>query len=228
MEMLESLELKVEERVLSVSELEDRAECKRFIMDVDRAKVMDMKQRSMVKWAVDGDENTTYFHNIVNANQSSNRINGLIINGVWETDPPLIKDSICSFFAHKFIEPLPARPSLTCPYIKQISEVDGEMLAALFSLPEIKDVVWDCGGDKAPGPDGINFRFIRRFWGSLQAYFVKVFEEFSGTQLSRRVVLPRLLLSSLSATIQTVWGTIGRLVLLGALIRFSRRCWQTG
>ncbi|XP_021999377.1 uncharacterized protein LOC110896221 [Helianthus annuus] len=140
---------------------------------------MDLKQRSRVKWAVEGDENTSFFHNIVNANQSSNRINGLMMNGVWETDPPLIKDSICSFFAQKFLEPMEVRPRLTCPYLGQVTDAEGEMLVALFSLTEIKDAIWDCGSEKAPGPDDINFRFIKKCWGSLQADFIKVFEEFS-------------------------------------------------
>ncbi|GKE08990.1 RNA-directed DNA polymerase, eukaryota [Tanacetum coccineum] len=29
---------------------------------------------------------------------------------------------------------------------------------------EIKRAVWDCGTDKAPGPDGFTFGFYRRFW----------------------------------------------------------------
>ncbi|XP_021975318.1 uncharacterized protein LOC110870445 [Helianthus annuus] len=132
MAMLENLELQAEERTLSSSELENRAECKKFIMEMDRVKVMDMKQRSRVKWAVDGDENTAFFHNILNANQSSSRINGLMTNGIWVTDPPLIKDSIYSFFAQKFLEPASTRPGLKCPFLKQISAADGEMLAAPF------------------------------------------------------------------------------------------------
>nr|GEW57406.1 RNA-directed DNA polymerase, eukaryota [Tanacetum cinerariifolium]GEY98060.1 RNA-directed DNA polymerase, eukaryota [Tanacetum cinerariifolium]GEY98063.1 RNA-directed DNA polymerase, eukaryota [Tanacetum cinerariifolium] len=39
------------------------------------------------------------------------------------------------------------------------SELEGEV-----SNDEIKRVVWDCGTDKAPGPDGFTFGFYRRFW----------------------------------------------------------------
>ncbi|XP_021995252.1 uncharacterized protein LOC110892394 [Helianthus annuus] len=178
--ILENLEIQAEERLLSPNELVNRAECKKVIMEIDQAKVMDLKQRSRLKWAIEGDENSSFFHNVVNANQSSNRINGLVINGAWETNPVLIKDSICSFFAQKFQEPLPDRPGLICPCLNRISASDGELLAAPFSLLEIKEAVWECGGDKAPGPDGINFRFINRVWASLQADFIRVFEEFSG------------------------------------------------
>nr|GFB39198.1 RNA-directed DNA polymerase, eukaryota, reverse transcriptase zinc-binding domain protein [Tanacetum cinerariifolium] len=29
---------------------------------------------------------------------------------------------------------------------------------------EINKAVWDCGTDKAPGPDGFTFGFFRQFW----------------------------------------------------------------
>ncbi|XP_022014901.2 uncharacterized protein LOC110914417 [Helianthus annuus] len=33
-----------------------------------------------------------------------------------------------------------------------------------FSVDEIKAAVFDCGDDRAPGPDGFNFRFFKKFW----------------------------------------------------------------
>ncbi|KAJ0546635.1 putative RNA-directed DNA polymerase [Helianthus annuus] len=101
-----------------------------------------------------------------------------MIDGTWVTAPPLIKDFICSFFAQKFQEPSSNRPGLLCPNLKQISDNQAGMLVAPFTLEEIKSAVWDCEGDKAPGPDGINFKFIRKCWEFLQADFVAVFEDF--------------------------------------------------
>ena len=33
-----------------------------------------------------------------------------------------------------------------------------------ISNDEIKKAVWLCCEDKAPGPDGFNFHFIKRYW----------------------------------------------------------------
>ncbi|XP_021995722.1 uncharacterized protein LOC110892894 [Helianthus annuus] len=140
--VLEALELQAEDRVLSPNELDIRAECKKVIMEKDRVKAMDLRQRSRVKWALEGDENMTFFHNIVNANQCSNTLNGLMINGIWEKAPPLIKDTVCSFFAENFMEPAVVGSGLMCPNLNQISKVDTEVLAAPFSLLEIKDMVY--------------------------------------------------------------------------------------
>ncbi|GJY11843.1 hypothetical protein Tco_0381152 [Tanacetum coccineum] len=36
-----------------------------------------------------------------------------------------------------------------------------------FTSQEIKDVVWDCGEDKALGPDGFTFKLIKKHWNIL-------------------------------------------------------------
>ncbi|KAM0065492.1 putative RNA-directed DNA polymerase [Helianthus debilis subsp. tardiflorus] len=177
-EILEGLDLAAESRDLLPHELEKREDCRRFIMETDRLKIMDLKQKSRVRWAVEGDENSAYFHSVVNANISNNRINGLWIDGNWVTQPPLIKDYVVSFFAEKFEEPVGVRPKLTCPDITQLASAEAADLVRPFSLTEIKNAVWDCGGDKAPGPDGINFRFLRRCWDGLERDFLKMFDEF--------------------------------------------------
>ncbi|GJS94204.1 hypothetical protein Tco_0801172 [Tanacetum coccineum] len=37
-------------------------------------------------------------------------------------------------------------------------------LEAEVSKDEVKRAVWECGTDKAPGPDGFTFGFFRHFW----------------------------------------------------------------
>ena len=49
---------------------------------------------------------------------------------------------------------------------------------APFSDQELKDVVWSCGGDKCPGPDGFNFNFNKEFWGVLKPEFRRFVDEF--------------------------------------------------
>ncbi|GKB07069.1 hypothetical protein Tco_0835302, partial [Tanacetum coccineum] len=38
-----------------------------------------------------------------------------------------------------------------------------------ISKVELKTAVWDCGVDKAPGPDGFSFGFYRHFWDTIEA-----------------------------------------------------------
>ncbi|KAF5789658.1 putative RNA-directed DNA polymerase [Helianthus annuus] len=139
---------------------------------------MDLKQKSRVRWAVDGDENSAYFHGVVNANTSNNRISGLRIEGEWVNNPFIIKDFVAAFFGERFAEPMVERPQLVCPNLAQLSGSEAETLVGPFLVEEIKRAVWDCHGDRAPGPDGLNFSFIKRCWDGFQQDFVNLFNEF--------------------------------------------------
>ncbi|XP_035838173.1 uncharacterized protein LOC118485810 [Helianthus annuus] len=125
---LEELESMAEQRSLDQDEMEERMGCKTFITESDRLKSMDLQQKSRVRWAKEGDENTRYFHGVINANTRNNRIHGLHIDGVWVADPPLVKDHVFSYFADKFVEPLYARPTLQCPYLSQLSNDEANAL----------------------------------------------------------------------------------------------------
>nr|GEZ22920.1 putative RNA-directed DNA polymerase, eukaryota, reverse transcriptase zinc-binding domain protein [Tanacetum cinerariifolium] len=42
-------------------------------------------------------------------------------------------------------------------------------------------VVWDCGGDSAPSPDGFTFKFFKTFWETIQFDVVRFVRKFSQT-----------------------------------------------
>ncbi|XP_076932415.1 uncharacterized protein LOC143597936 [Bidens hawaiensis] len=78
----------------------------------------------------------------------------------------------------RFREPALSRPSLVCPELPVLQDVEAEALVVPISRAEIKRVVWDCDSDRAPGPDGFNFNFFKRFWGCFEGDFVKLCNEF--------------------------------------------------
>nr|XP_043619869.1 uncharacterized protein LOC122591684 [Erigeron canadensis] len=176
--VVKELETRAESRPLSEEELRERLEAKRVLSDEDRLKSLDAKQKSRVRWAVDGDENTKYFHGVIKANTSNNRINGLEFDGVWLIEPVLLKEKIIDHFSNKFAEPISDRPKLCCPNLIRLTVAEADALVTRFSLSEIESAVGDCAGERAPEPDGFNFKVIKRFWGSLKNDFVKLFDKF--------------------------------------------------
>nr|GFB59906.1 RNA-directed DNA polymerase, eukaryota, reverse transcriptase zinc-binding domain protein [Tanacetum cinerariifolium] len=48
-------------------------------------------------------------------------------------------------------------------FVKRISLEQNDDLEREVSNEEIKRAVWDCGIDKAPGPDGFTFDFYQRY-----------------------------------------------------------------
>lgn len=106
---------------------------------------------------------TPLFHGTLKNNMKNSRVNGLLFNGEWLVEPSSIQHLIYEHFEARFKEPLNDRPLFLSNYFKQIPSSMASDLVKPFSSEEIKSAVWDCGGEKAPGPDGFNFNVIKKF-----------------------------------------------------------------
>lgn len=176
---IEELEHVAESRGLSDLERKERQEDKKRILEIEDAKKRDLRQKSRAKWNVDGDENSKFFHAFVNKNAKRNFLNGISVGGVWVTDPASLRKAAFDFFSAKFKEPCHRRPLLISDKFKKISRRDDNLLTNPFLEEEIKEAVWSCGVEKAPGPDGFTFKFWKRYWDLIKAdviSFVKDFE----------------------------------------------------
>ncbi|XP_035843885.1 uncharacterized protein LOC118490383 [Helianthus annuus] len=139
---IHSLESLAKMRNLEIEELNERAECINFIMEADCRKLLDAKQKSRSRWAFEGDENTAFYHNVINSNLCNNRINGIMVNGVWSADPVAVKEAFYQFFANQFVEPMVSRPPITCQHMASLSTAEATTLVEPFSMSEIKEAIW--------------------------------------------------------------------------------------
>lgn len=92
---------------------------------------------------------------------NKNNIRGLMIDGIWREEPEMIKGEMRSYYMNIFAEGNRRRPKLTSNRLERLSEEDATALE--MSFEEVWNAICGCGGDKAPGPDGFNFKFIKRF-----------------------------------------------------------------
>ncbi|KHN25500.1 Transposon TX1 putative 149 kDa protein, partial [Glycine soja] len=136
------------------------------------------RQKARVRWLKEGDNNSNYFHRLINHRRRQNAIQGLFINGVWVHDPSSVKNAALHYFKSRFAEENTSRPTLDGVQFPSLPQREKESLVARFSEVEIKSAVWDCGGDKSPGPDGLNFNFIKLFWETLKPDFIRFMDEF--------------------------------------------------
>lgn len=67
-----------------------------------------------------------------------------------------IKLEILNHFSHKFNESKLHRPTLQWVNFNRLTESDIGMLEEHFSMEEVKEVIWNLGSEKSPGPDGFN------------------------------------------------------------------------
>ncbi|KAJ0578263.1 putative RNA-directed DNA polymerase [Helianthus annuus] len=178
---IDTIEKLLEVRSLSEEESWILEECRTRIDVLNEAKSKDLKQRARVKWAALGDDNTGFFHRVINGRRSSNAIPGIDVNGEWTTKPSIVKREVLRHFRSHFSESCSDRPKIICDTLKTVPIQLGDELVQPFSKEEIKCAVFDCGKDKAPGPDGFNFQFVQEFWDVLVEDFFKVCSEFYDT-----------------------------------------------
>ncbi|GJY05409.1 RNA-directed DNA polymerase, eukaryota [Tanacetum coccineum] len=108
------------------------------------------------------------------------------------------KNHIFNSFESKFKEPNTSRPAFASNLFKHLSCDEVQLLDQPFTSLEIKEVVWDCGGDKSPGPDGFTFKLIKKYWDSMSQDIildVKHFDSFAfipkGCNLSLITLIPK-------------------------------------
>ncbi|GJW88887.1 RNA-directed DNA polymerase, eukaryota [Tanacetum coccineum] len=94
--------------------------------DIKSSDTRDYMQKAKIQWAIEGDENSNFFHGIINRKRANLAIKGVMVDGEWL-----------------------------------------DMLESPISRDEVRNVVWGCGENKSPGPDGFTFEFFRKFWDTL-------------------------------------------------------------
>nr|GEU53874.1 reverse transcriptase domain-containing protein [Tanacetum cinerariifolium] len=117
--------------------------------NIKHQKVKDLKQKAKVRWASEGDENSHFFHGIINGRRNRSRINGMNIHGEWITKPSIIKNHIFNYFSIRFREENYSRPLFSSNLFKHLSIREAQTLDCPFTLNEIKEAVWDYGSSKA-------------------------------------------------------------------------------
>ncbi|GJT97841.1 hypothetical protein Tco_1093359 [Tanacetum coccineum] len=116
---------------------------------------MEASQKAKIKWAIEGDENSKYYHGILNKKR-----NQLSIRGVLVENPNMVKNEFLNHFNNRFDKRKPVRPMLNMEFPHHLNSMQQLDLEAEVSNEEIKKAVWDCGVDKSPGPDGFTFALI--------------------------------------------------------------------
>jgi hypothetical protein len=51
-------------------------------------------------------------------------------------------------------------------------------LETTFTPKEVKAAIWECDSNKAPGPDGINFFFIKKAWETIRDNIYGLVDDF--------------------------------------------------
>ncbi|GJX57525.1 cysteine-rich receptor-like protein kinase [Tanacetum coccineum] len=143
-----------------------------------RKEAMNAYQKFRAKWLRLGDCNSKFFHMIYNSRMRSNSLQSISVKGEVYSDPYKAKQATAEFFREHFQS---SRGPFFRPLrgaFKMISKDQSAKLKSPFSEIEIQSVVWCCGEDRAPGPDGLNFKILKQNWNIIKDDMIRFFEEF--------------------------------------------------
>ncbi|GJS15006.1 RNA-directed DNA polymerase, eukaryota [Tanacetum coccineum] len=143
-----------------------RQELKRQLQDIKVKEDVDSIQKSKVKWAIEGDENSSFFHGIINKRRSQLAIRGIFVDGIWQNDPQAVKEAFLNHFEARFKKPTSSGLKINFLFPKRLAQDQANDLERSISCDEIRVVVWNCGDNKSPGPDGYTFDSKRRLRGN--------------------------------------------------------------
>nr|GEX76886.1 RNA-directed DNA polymerase, eukaryota [Tanacetum cinerariifolium] len=124
----------------------------------------DFMQKAKVRWAIEGDENSKFFHGIINRKRANLSVNGIMVDGEWVDEPNRVKDEFRIHFATRFQDLGNSRGRLNFNFPNRLNLEQVSDLESMVSRDEIRNAVWGCGENKSPGPDGFTFEFFRKFW----------------------------------------------------------------
>ncbi|GKA98526.1 RNA-directed DNA polymerase, eukaryota [Tanacetum coccineum] len=141
-----------------------RVEVLNSLRNINQLHDMDLAQKAKIKWSIEGDENSRYFHGMLNKKRNQSNIRGIMADGVWEVQPNAVKREFLKHFQDRFAKPMECRAIIDMCYPNTITGEQRADLEREVTIEEIKTAVWNCGIDKSPGPDGFTFDFYRHFW----------------------------------------------------------------
>ncbi|GKV14958.1 hypothetical protein SLEP1_g25756 [Rubroshorea leprosula] len=200
LECIETLDLKGEQSSLTEQEAKQRKD--QFYELWKNMKIREgfLRQKSRKQWLKEGDANSSFFHKSIRSRQRRRELISIQVKGKQLNDVAGIKEGVAEFFEELFKEEKWTRPTLDGLSFCQISQEQSDLLVRPFSEEEIRMAVWDCGCDKAPGPDGFNFTFFRRMWQEIKEEVVDFVREFhekgrlvKGLNVSFITLIPKVL-----------------------------------
>nr|GEZ99867.1 RNA-directed DNA polymerase, eukaryota [Tanacetum cinerariifolium] len=72
------------------------------LQELNNRNAMKISQKAKIRWSIEGDENSKYFHGIINKKRSQLAIRGTLANGEWISEPHIVKNELFTHFKKEF------------------------------------------------------------------------------------------------------------------------------
>ena len=102
----------------------------------------------------------------------------LIVGSRVVKDASDISSLLLSHFKQRFNTDWPVNGYFDDFCLPSISLKHAQFLEHRFFVEEVRSTVWSCASHKAPEPDGINFYFYKKVWGTIKDDVFKLIDSF--------------------------------------------------
>ncbi|XP_060210954.1 uncharacterized protein LOC132637966 [Lycium barbarum] len=120
------------------------------------------RQKANIKWQLEGDENTKFFHSVVKGRRSMLHINRIQKEGVWIQGEKDIGSAV-EFYQNLFAQGnFNIDRTILDPLPTSVCQEDNEMLMTIPTLNEVREAAFDINPNRPPGPDGFSSLFFKK------------------------------------------------------------------
>ncbi|XP_041020448.1 uncharacterized protein LOC121262091 [Juglans microcarpa x Juglans regia] len=139
-------------------------------------------------WLTEGDQNTRFFHSVINKRRKQGFISHIVLPDVSVLETAEAVHQGAANYFHDFltggtrVELVDLSPLISA----KISEVENEILCMMPSEEEVKDAINSIPKYSSPGPDGFGSAFYIECWDIIKKDVIEAASEFfSGVPLPR-------------------------------------------
>nr|GEY24851.1 Toll/interleukin-1 receptor (TIR) domain-containing protein [Tanacetum cinerariifolium] len=97
-----------------------RMEVINALQRIDKLNGMEIAQKTKLKWSVEGDENSRFFHGMLNKKRNQLNIRGVMVDGVWNEKPHDVKRAFFQHFSNRFDKPMEHRAVVDMCYLRSL------------------------------------------------------------------------------------------------------------
>ncbi|GJZ77827.1 RNA-directed DNA polymerase, eukaryota [Tanacetum coccineum] len=110
----------------------------KLLQDLEKLQSLEAAQKAKIKWPIEGDENSKYYHGILNKKMNQLTIRGILAEGTWIDDPLLVKRDFLVHFKTRFAKPDEPRIHLSMHFPNTLSSDQRAKMEINVSKEEIK------------------------------------------------------------------------------------------
>lgn len=143
-----------------------------------------LKQKARIKWHLEGDKNSKFFHRVVKHKWKKNQIIGINWKSSWISRPADLKEAFFDHFSSFFNQSYGGQIfKLGNLPLNKLSEAQASAMVELFSEEELETALQNSSSNKAPGPDGISAGSLKKIWSFIKTDVLECLRNFQKSNL---------------------------------------------